>query len=234
MAARTRAVRPGRQAGRFVGRDPRALPVSPPIAGNPPQSILDSTLGDPAREKGERMHPLGFAFAVRQPSRAAPANPFVANFPMLSNSVRGLGLSAATERRLQTLPTMVQDAFQDAIAGAQEPQTDESYARIMDAYNVLAATPGAPSFEDLAPLARALEATTPPTTITEEEREEARASIMGGGGTEAPEPTEEQILQEAANIRSNEAVDGALIIPTRSAEPYAPAEDYFEQITGED
>jgi hypothetical protein len=156
------------------------------------------------------MHPLGFAFAAPTKQRDAPSSPFVANFPLLSSSVRGLGLSAATERRLQTVPASIQDAFQNAIARAQEPQTDESYERIMNAYNVLSTTPGTPTFEDLGPLARALEAT--------------QMDPRFGEGTDAE--------IEAATGEPIDLSVTELIVPTQSAQPYAPAEDFFAQETG--
>jgi hypothetical protein len=145
---------------------------------------------------------------------------------MLAPGVAGRGLGVATERRLTTIPTEVQEAFRSAITAAGEPHTDESYDRIMDAYGVLAVTPGAPTFEDLAPLARALESIQSQADLSAEEAAAARGVLIGGGGPDAPEPTDEEITDMAIELRTQEAIDMSIITPTQSAEPYTPEEDF--------
>jgi hypothetical protein len=180
------------------------------------------------------MHPLLYAFSQAPAQDRPPVNPDERPLANLIPELLAEGTPPAIARYLATLPVPLQhliyESAQTEIPGKRIERIPDLVSTIME----LALTPGNPTPEDIREAIADMLDIRPGTPFTDDELNEARSRIQGGGGTDAPEPTDEQLYNEASAARREALLERGLITPTDRAQIYSPGEQIPEPPTPEE
>lgn len=203
----------------------RGLPA--PIAGNPPQEIMQ---GEAPMALPKGGSPLRFDFGTLERSiglTRPPLFPAGWNRKLIAPDVPTNQLSPFALRRLQTLPPELQHQVLENARAGQINIDDASSDLLANQLIIIGSTPGAPTLDDFAQLPDYYALGHGLAAYTPDEISEARGALIGPGGTEAPEPSNDAIAAEAQRIFSAATSDDAFIIPPETSLPWTPEEDFL-------